>query len=102
LHDVSLFDLISAFGDVLKRVKTEELKEIFSERFTVAEKMEHIVRRLQKETRIEFGSLFAHLASRHEIVCTFLALLELIRLRQLVARQESTFGSIMLMPTEGL
>ncbi|MBU1692797.1 MAG: segregation/condensation protein A [Verrucomicrobia bacterium] len=102
LHDVSLFDLISAFGEVLKRVKTEELKEIFSERFTVAEKMEHIVRRLQAEARIEFGSLFEHLASRHEIVCIFLALLELIRLRQLVARQESSFGPIMLMQMEGL
>jgi segregation and condensation protein A len=102
LRDVSLFDLITAFGDVLKRVKTEELSEIFSERFTVAEKMELIVRRLQAETRIEFGSLFAHMASRNEIVCMFLALLELIRLRQLVARQEAPFGAIMLLQTEGL
>lgn len=102
LHDVSLFDLITAFGDVLKRVKTEELKEIFSERFTVAEKMEHIVRRMQAEERVTFASLFANMASRHEIVCTFLALLELIRLRQLAARQESSFGEIVLLRAEGL
>jgi len=102
LHDVSLFDLITAFGDVLKRVKTEELKEIFSERFTVAEKMEHIVRQLERESRIEFGKMFAHMASKHEIVCTFLALLELIRLRQLIVRQESSFGEIVLLRAEGL
>lgn len=102
LHDVSLFDLIAAFGEVLKKVQTEELKEIFSERFTVAEKMEQIVRRLQAEARVEFQQLFAHMASRQEIVCAFLALLELIRLGQIVARQDVVFGSILLMSPEGL
>ena len=37
LHDVGLFDLISAFSEALKKVKSEELREIFAERFTVAE-----------------------------------------------------------------
>jgi len=96
LGDVSLFDLINAFGEVLKKVKTEELREIFAERFSVTEKMEYIVALLQRQERVEFKELFAEMASRHEIVCTFLAILELIRLRQLAARQDQAFGTIHL------
>lgn len=96
LRDVSIFDLISAFNEALKKVKTEELKEIFAERFTVADKIDMLVTRLKTEDRISFSTLFQGVASRHEIVCTFLAILELMRLRQVVARQEGAFGEILI------
>ncbi|TAN35773.1 MAG: chromosome segregation protein ScpA [Verrucomicrobia bacterium] len=96
LHDVSLFDLLSVFNEALKRVSQEDLKEIFAERFTVADKIEAITQRLQREDRIVFASLFDHMASRHEIVCTFLAVLELIRQRQIRAIQEQVFGDILV------
>jgi segregation and condensation protein A len=94
LHEVSLFDLLSVFNEALKRVNQEDLKEIFAERFTVAGKIEAITARLQREDRVVFASLFDDMASRHEIVCTFLAVLELIRLRQIRAIQEQMFGDI--------
>lgn len=99
LHDVSIFDLISAFNDVLKKVKTEELREIFAERYTVAEKIDMIVDMIKTRERIPFSSLFIHVGSRHEIVCTFLAVLELIRLKQIVAQQEKSFGEILIVKT---
>ncbi len=100
LHDVSIFDLISAFNDVLKKVKTEELKEIFAERFTVADKIEMIVNLMSTTEKVPFSSLFKGMVSRHEIVCTFLAILEMIRLRQVVARQSESFGEIQIMRAE--
>jgi segregation and condensation protein A len=100
LHDVSIFDLISAFNDVLKKVKTEELKEIFAERYTVAEKIDMIVNMIKTQDRLSFSSLFINVGSRHEIVCTFLAVLELIRLKQIVARQEKPFGEILIVKAE--
>ena len=99
LHDVSIFDLISAFNDVLKKVKTEELREIFAERYTVAEKIDMIVELIKTQDRISFSKLFVHVGSRHEIVCTFLAVLELIRLKQIVAKQEHSFGEILIVKT---
>jgi segregation and condensation protein A len=45
-----------------------------------------------------FSSLFAHTTTRSEVVVTFLALLELIRLKQLVAAQEDEFGEILISP----
>jgi segregation and condensation protein A len=96
LQDVSIFDLISAFSETLKRVKEEELTEIFAERFTVGEKIDALVGVLREEGRVAFSSLFANMASRQEIVCTFLALLELIRLNQVRAVQDDHFSEIMI------
>ena len=102
LHDVGLFDLISAFSEALKKVKTEELREIFAERFTVAEKIEILGDRLRREGKFSISEMFAGMRSRHEIACTFLALLELIRLNQARAVQAETYGEIFIERAEGV
>jgi segregation and condensation protein A len=94
LHEIGLFDLIAAFNDVLKRVEPEVIGEIQAETFTVADKIDVILNRTRSQETVSFHSLFASAASRHEIVCTFLALLELIRLRQIDAVQNTHFGDI--------
>jgi len=100
LHDVSIFDLITAFSEVLKNVKPEELTEIFSEHVTVAEKLELLMKVLKEEDSVSFSSLFKNAASRADIVCTFLAILELMKMRQIVARQSESFGEIMILRAE--
>ena len=102
LHDVGLFDLISAFSEALKNVKSEELREIFAERFTVAEKIEALGDRLRREGKFSLSRMFAGMRSRHEIACTFLALLELIRLNQARAVQRETYGEIFIERAEGV
>ncbi len=96
MGEVSIFDLISALNDALKRVKPDEIGEVLAERFTVADKIEYVLNRVRQEHKMPFSSLFEGMATRHEIVCTFLALLELIRLRQLRVSQESPFSEIHL------
>lgn len=96
LEDVNIFDLISAFNEALSRVKEERPGEIFGERWTVAEKIDVLLRRINEMERIEFSSLFDDGATRHEIACTFLALLELIRSKRARALQERLFGKIMI------
>ncbi len=96
IGDVSIFDLISAFNEALKKVKVEEFGEIVDDRFTVVDKIEYILGTIRERGKIRFGELFNNIAARHEIVCTFLALLELIRLRQLNAQQDSDFGEIVI------
>jgi segregation and condensation protein A len=100
LEDVTIFDLIASFNEALKRIQINEIGEIMAERFTVADGIESILGRIREETQVVFTSLFRPLITRHEIICTFLALLELIRLRQVVARQEAVFGDIMIMRPE--
>jgi segregation and condensation protein A len=102
LHDVGLFDLISAFSDALKKVKVENLQEIFAERFTVAEKIEILSGRLRVEREFSLSEMFDGMRSRAEIACTFLALLELIRLCQARAVQKETYGDIWIEASDGV
>lgn len=92
---VGLFDLINAVNAILKRVnQREDLRDIFEDKWTVSEKIEHLRRLLSTRGRLRFSELFAGATSRSEIVCAFLALLELMRLHHLVAFQSVAFGDI--------
>jgi segregation and condensation protein A len=95
LHEVGIFQLIHAFQEVIKRVEArEDLGEIFAERFSVSEKIEKILERVGNGSSVRFSELFGQVASRVEIVVTFLALLELIRLNQVRALQRKMFEEI--------
>lgn len=96
LQDVSIFDLIAAFNEALNKVEKEELREIFAERFTVGEKIDDLMNRMSSQSRLSLTQLFEGMTSRHEVVCTFLAVLELMRLKQIRAVQEEAYGSIEL------
>jgi segregation and condensation protein A len=97
LGEVSVFDLINAFNGILKRLnQKEDLREIFEENFTVSDKIELVLKLTSSGVPLLFTELFSGVASRAEIVVTFLAVLELIRVKQLSALQDSAFGEIML------
>lgn len=93
--EVSLFDLLNAVNNILKRVtRREDLRDIFEDKWTVSEKIELIARLISQRTRVRFSELFDGVTSRTEVVVTFLALLELIRLKQITAVQPEAFGEI--------
>src|SRR5688572_10698148 len=93
--EASLFDLINAVNAILKRLnQREDLRDIFEDKWTVSEKIEYIMRLSTERARLKFSELFEGVTSRSEVVVTFLALLELIRLKQLSAVQPEAFGEI--------
>ena len=95
LGEVGIFQLINAFQMVIKRLDArQDVQEIFSERFSVSEKIDSILQRLATGTRFRFSDLFSSAASRIEVIVTFLALLELIRLKQVRAIQKTVFHEI--------
>ena len=98
LGEVSVFDLINAFNKILRRIesKKEDLREIFEENFTVADKIDLILKMAAQGVSLKFTELFTDAASRGEVVITFLALLELIRMKQLRCVQPEAFGEIEL------
>ena len=101
MQDVSIFDLISALNQALDRVPREELNEIFAEQFTVSEKVDYLLEATKNGKPLTLGRLFRGMRSRHEIVCTFLAVLELIKLNRLAARQDNHFDEIVIEQVEG-
>jgi segregation and condensation protein A len=93
--DLSVFDLLNAVNTILKRFDLRDTsRDVFEDKWTVSEKIEQIVRRIAQAGKLKFSELFADATSRSEVVCTFLALLELIRLRQLTCAQAEDFGEI--------
>jgi segregation and condensation protein A len=94
--DVGIFDLLNAVNAVLKRFEKREGagRDIFEDKWTVGEKIEFLLKMIAERGSLKFSELFEAAASRSEVVCTFLALLELIRLKQLACIQPEPFAEI--------
>ncbi len=92
--DVSLFDLIEAVNAILKRVQSKQVTEIYDDRWTVTEKIVSILKSIAEKETLRFGDLFEGAISRNEVIATFLALLELIRMRRIATAQSESFGEI--------
>ena len=70
------------------------MRDIFEDKWTVSDRIEYLMKLVAEQGVVKFSDLFAGASSRSEVVCTFLALLELIRLRQLICAQPEEFGEI--------
>jgi segregation and condensation protein A len=96
LHDVSLGMLLDAFRDVLCRALKQPVHEVAPEGLTIHDCIGPILERLRTTGATSFASLFPAEATRHRVIVTFLALLELIRLGAVQARQTTEFGEIVI------
>jgi len=95
--DAGLFDLVAAFQQVLaNRVEEPSPKEIIVDELTVHDRIKHIVKTLSGRRYVYFSSVFGERANRQELIVTFLAVLELIKIGKIFARQPKLFGDIRL------
>jgi len=98
LGDIGLFDLLTAFQEVLARAPMEPLGHLEAIRWSVPDKMEKILSLTKAGQHVAFSSLFNPESQRGEVIVTFLALLELLRLRQIVLQQNDVFHEILILP----
>jgi len=95
--NVGIFELIQAFQGVLKRFDDEDdLTEIADDRFTVSDKIDYLITNVSKGQKVKFYQLFEEASTKSEVLVTFLALLELIRLNEFQVRQNGVLGEIEL------
>ena len=95
LIEASLFDLVDALRKVIERKDLpENIMGMAVEKMTVRDKIVSILRQLKETPQLVFQSLFDPLVTRFEIVVTFLAVLELIRLRAIRVFQVQPYGEI--------
>ncbi len=102
LGDVDIFDLLTAFQDVLARAAEIPQGELKGMRWSVPDQMDLIVERTRAEGQISFTSLFADTAPRGEVIVTFLALLELLRQHRVIVYQNAAFHEITVLPSKEL
>jgi segregation and condensation protein A len=94
--EASIFDLITAFKSALKDIPKDIFFEVIKDEFTVEQKIHDILHLLLINSIIEIGQLFHKAKNKLEIVATFLAILELIRLKEIGVFQEGLFGKIVV------
>jgi len=97
--EVSIFDLVNAVSTILKRFgQRQQTRDLFEDKWSVSEKIELIMKLARETAHLRFSELFAEATSRIEVVVTFLALLELIRMKQLRIEQTEAFAEIEISP----
>ena len=96
LFDANAYDLISAFKKLLEKAP-EKVVEITRESLTVADRINFIIERLEGENGRRFEDLFEEGFTMLDLIVTFIALLEVVRLGLVKIYQEKAFGSIWVM-----
>jgi segregation and condensation protein A len=92
-----VIDLVKTFQKVLDRAKSRPIIQVDEETVTVSQMIEHLRRRLTLEERpIRLLRLLENMNSHNALVCTFLALLEMVRLQAIQVRQDRLFGEIVV------
>ena len=93
-EDLQLFDLLTALQGVLDRAPSDQYFEVSRENWTVEERIQMVMERLESESTIPFNELFDEHWSRPLIIVTFLGLLELVRMNLVRLFQGEWFGPI--------
>ena len=92
--EAGLFDLISAFKDLLERRRTLLAHEVGAEGKSIEQRIEELLALLKEGESLDFLELFAAQETKADMIVTFLALLELIRLKRVKVYQRGMFGPI--------
>jgi len=101
LEGLGLSDLLKALekalaGKKLSPTGKETLRQMQRETFTIEDKIQDLLQRLSLEPTLKFNHIFDDLSCRNEIITAFLALLELIRLKEITVKQERCFTDILV------
>ena len=97
--EVSIFDLVNAVSNILKRYNQRpQGRDLFEEKWSVSEKIELLAGMIRERQRLRFSELFEAANHRSEVIVTFLALLELIRMKQIRIEQSEAFADIEISP----
>ena len=96
---VGLFDLLAALRDVLEEKPEELVHEVNLEQLSVTDRINAILTELQGKESVAFLSLFKDGIRRSEVIVTFLALLELVKMRMVRFMQNTHHGTIWLFPS---
>jgi segregation and condensation protein A len=103
--EVSLYDLITSFKEVLTELPTN-VREIVYEEIPIEQKIRELIDLLENKEFLSFIDVLKSAETRIDLIVTFLAVLELIRLKQIIVRQKEQFSEVRIykvaLPTENM
>jgi len=92
--EATLFDLINALSQALKNVPEDNDYQIAQQEYTIDDKIHSLLHQLVTTPRLSLIEIFKRCSVKQEIICTFLAVLELIRIKEIVVIQQRHFADI--------
>jgi segregation and condensation protein A len=92
--EATLFDLISALSEALKHVPEKKDYQVSKEEYTIENKIHELLHLLIETPRLSLIELFRRSTNKEEAVCTFAAVLELTRLKEIIIAQHRPFEDI--------
>jgi segregation and condensation protein A len=98
LMEIGVFELIEAFHRIVSQTDKQELLEIDLEKLSLTDIINEIMEQLSIKKSLAFEDLLGGRRDRRRIIYSFLALLELIKMRMVKAYQTSFFGVIRIFP----
>ncbi len=98
LAPATLFDLIGALQRVMARKPERVVYSVQTEGYDIEEKMSLIAREVAETGELRFSLIMSRSHARMEIIVSFMALLELIKLGRVIVVQESNFDDILILP----
>jgi segregation and condensation protein A len=101
-REVSIFELLGALKRVIERLPKDAVHEVTLDKITVREKMTLLLDKLRIQSQILFEALFDDVKTRMEVVVTFLAMLELVKVRAIRIVQEEMAGPIVIEAAAGM
>ncbi len=94
---VGILDLVQTFENVLERAKNRPTYEVAGEDVSVASRIQYLKNLLLSEDGpVSLLDVFERQPNRRALLSTFLAVLELVRMRAIILRQKELFGEIMI------
>ncbi len=92
--EVEMFELVDAFRRILAKAPKESFHEVGSENISIADRISDIIDYMQGKELVTFEELFLGNLTREFIVATFLAILELCKLKMIRLTQVESYGEI--------
>jgi segregation and condensation protein A len=99
--DADTVDLVRVFQDIMNRLRERPVHNVDEDSVTVSQMIKFVKQRLLMEDRpISLRRLLHNVRSEKALICTFLAMLELVRLQAILLRQTAQFGDILVKKTD--
>ena len=96
MFEVGIFELVQAFRRIISGLDQSEDLAIDTEKMSLTDRINEIMERLSEEKQLTFTELLGERMDRKRIVYTFLAILELMKLRMIRAYQSGPYSAIRL------
>lgn len=94
--DATLFDLLSAFKRALDNMPKVTVHHVSTVKVSIEDQVAHVIGKLQQHANVSFFDLLAEMKGKIYIIVTFMAILDLVRMGLVTARQSDIFGDIRL------